>query len=153
MPFVRFDLVEGRSASEIKAILNATHSALVAAFKIPDRDRYQVVHEHPASHVVMEDTGLNISRSRERIFVQITTRRRTRRSKELFYDLLCTSLEKECGIAPSDVVVSMVTTTDEDWSFGYGRAQFLTGELGAELSDGTKVLAPVLQPLTQSNNP
>jgi hypothetical protein len=52
-----------------------------------------------------------------------------RRAKEVFYHLLCESLAKECGIAPLDVVVSMVTTTDEDWSFGNRRAQFLTGEL------------------------
>jgi hypothetical protein len=38
-------------------------------------------------------------------------------------------LEKSCGIAPSDVMMNMVTCTDEDWSFGLGRAQFLTGEL------------------------
>jgi hypothetical protein len=31
----------------------------------------------------------------------------------------------------SDVVVSIVTNSDEDWSFGNGRAQFLTGELEA----------------------
>jgi hypothetical protein len=27
------------------------------------------------------------------------------------------------------VVVSFVTNADEDWSFGAGRAQFLTGDL------------------------
>jgi Tautomerase enzyme len=43
------------------------------------------------------------------------------------HHLLCESLAKECGIAPSHVVVLMVTPTDEDWSFGNGRAQFLTG--------------------------
>jgi len=37
-------------------------------------------------------------------------------------------------IPPSDVVVSMVTNSDEDWSFGNGRAQFLTGELAPERS-------------------
>jgi hypothetical protein len=129
MPLVRFDLVEGRSDAQVRALLNAAHSALVAAFKIPERDRYQIVHQHPASHLVVLDTGLGITRSSERILLQVTTRPRSRRDKELFYHLLCESLVKECGIAPSDVVVSMVTTTDEDWSFGYGRAQFLTGEL------------------------
>jgi hypothetical protein len=38
-------------------------------------------------------------------------------------------LEAECGISPSDVVVTFVTNNDEDWSFGFGRTQFLTGEL------------------------
>ena len=38
-------------------------------------------------------------------------------------------LERSCGIAPSDLVVSIIENTDEDWSFGLGRAQFLTGDL------------------------
>jgi hypothetical protein len=129
MPLVQLDLVEGRSANQVKALLNATHSALVAAFRIPERDRYQIVREHSASHFVMEDTGLGITRTQDRILVQITTRPRSRRAKEAFYHLLCESLEKEGGIEPSDVVVSMVTNAEEDWSFGRGRAQFLTGEL------------------------
>lgn len=132
MPFVRIDLVEGRSADELKAILNAAHSALVAAFRIPESDRYQVLQEHPAGHFRMEDTGLGIARTARRLFVHITTRPRSPRSKQAFYQLLCESLRKECGIDPSDVAVSIVTNSDEDWSFGLGRAQFLTGELEAE---------------------
>jgi hypothetical protein len=49
--------------------------------------------------------------------------------KKTFYGELCRELKACCGIEPSDVVVSIVTNTDADWSFGNGRAQFLTGEL------------------------
>lgn len=82
MPLVRFDIIEGRSAAQVKALLNAAHSALVAAFRIPERDRYQIVHEHAASHLVMEDTGLGIPRTQDRILIQVTTRPRSRRSKK-----------------------------------------------------------------------
>jgi len=69
-------------------------------------------------------------RARDKVvFLQVTTRPRPRAQKELFYRLLVESLEARCGIVPSDVVVSMISNTDEDWSFGHGRAQFLTGEL------------------------
>jgi hypothetical protein len=143
MPLLRFDIFEGRSPDQLKALLNATHSALVAAFRIPERDRYQIVHEHPATHFIVEDTGLGIPRSRNCVLLQITTRPRTRRAKETFYHLLCESLKKECDIDPSDVVVSMVTNSDEDWSFGKGRAQFLTGELeGASADAGKASLVP-----------
>jgi phenylpyruvate tautomerase PptA (4-oxalocrotonate tautomerase family) len=138
MPLLRIDIVEGRSADQIKAMLNAAHSALVAAFQIPERDRYQVVQEHPPSRLVVEDTGLGIERTWNRVALQITTRLRGRRAKEAFYHLLCESLRKECGIDPSDVVVSIVTNSDEDWSFGNGRAQFLTGELEASSSEGNR---------------
>jgi phenylpyruvate tautomerase PptA (4-oxalocrotonate tautomerase family) len=61
--------------------------------------------------------------------LQVTSRRRGREAKEKFYRLLTEELERACGIAPSDVMVSIVENTDEDWSFGLGRAQFLTGDL------------------------
>jgi phenylpyruvate tautomerase PptA (4-oxalocrotonate tautomerase family) len=129
MPFLRFDLIEGRSEAELKALLDAAHRAMLAAFKVPERDRYQIVQEHKRSHMIVEDTGLGIERSDKIVFLQVTTRSRDRKLKEAFYRLLCESLERDCGIAPSDVVVSMVENFDEDWSFGLGRAQFLTGEL------------------------
>jgi hypothetical protein len=34
-----------------------------------------------------------------------------------------------CGIEQNDIVVSIVTNSDADWSLGNGRAQFVTGEL------------------------
>ncbi len=129
MPLLRFDLIEGRNPSELRTLLNAAHDAMLEAFQVPPGDRYQIVHEHPATHMIVEDTGLNISRTTKQVLLQVTTRPRSREMKETFYRLLCERLEKRCGIAPSDVVVSLVTNSDDDWSFGHGRAQFLTGEL------------------------
>ncbi|HUU67470.1 MAG TPA: tautomerase family protein [Methyloceanibacter sp.] len=129
MPLLRFDLIEGRTDDEMKALLDAAHRAMLAAFKVPERDRYQIVHEHAPSRMIVEDTGLGIPRTDKVVFLQMTSRPRKREQKEAFYRLLCEELEKCCGIAPSDVVVSIVENSDEDWSFGLGRGQFLTGEL------------------------
>jgi len=129
MPLLRIDLYEGRTLDEKKTLLDAIHRAMLAAFKVPERDRYQVVHEHDASTLVAEDTGLDIPRTDKFILIQVTTRPRTREQKEQFYRLTVEELQKSCGIAPSDVMINFVTCTDEDWSFGLGRAQFLTGEL------------------------
>jgi exoribonuclease R len=129
MPLLRFDLIEGRSDAELKALLDAAHRAMLAAFKVPSRDRYQIVQEHKRSRMLVEDTGLGIERSDKVVVVSVTTRPRKRAAKEAFYRLLVEELQVSCGIAPSDVMVSMVENSDEDWSFGHGRAQFLTGEL------------------------
>jgi len=129
MPLLRIDLYKGRTEAERKTLLDTLHRAMLAAFKVPERDRYQVVHEHDPATMLMEDTGLNIPRTEKFVFVQVTTRPRTREEKENFYRLVVEDLEKTCGIAPTDVMINMVTCTDEDWSFGLGRAQFLTGEL------------------------
>lgn len=129
MPLLRFDLIEGRTPTELQTLLDAAHRAMLAAFKVPPGDRYQIVNEHLPSHMIIEDTGLGIPRTQNVVFLQVTTRPRGKDLKQTFYKLLVEELDKSCGIAPSDVVVSMVSNTDEDWSFGLGRAQFLTGEL------------------------
>ena len=129
MPLLRFDLIEGRSEHELRRLLDASHGAMLEAFKVPDRDRYQIVHEHPASRMIVEDTGLGLERTDKVVMLQVTSRPRDRAMKEAFYRLLCERLESRCGIAPSDVMVNFVTNADEDWSFGLGRAQFLTGDL------------------------
>jgi phenylpyruvate tautomerase PptA (4-oxalocrotonate tautomerase family) len=129
MPHLRFDLIAGRSDAELQSLLDATHAVVVEAFSVPARDRYQIVHEHKPSRMIVQDTGLGIPRSDKVVTLSITTRPRTTEQKRTFYRLLCQKLEAECGIAPSDVMVFCVENTDEDWSFGLGRAQFLTGEL------------------------
>jgi hypothetical protein len=98
-------------------------------FKVPERDRYQIVHEHPAAEMRIEDTGLNIPRTERVVVVQVTTRPRSRIEKQNFYELLCEELARRCGVSASDVIVSITQNADEDWSFGYGRAQSITGEL------------------------
>ena len=129
MPLLRIDLYEGRSDSELKDLLDAVHRAMLAAFMVPERDRYQIVHEHRPASMIMEDTGLGIPRTDKFICIQVTTRPRTRKEKELFYRLVVDELQNTCRIAATDVMINMVTCQDEDWSFGLGRAQFLTGEL------------------------
>lgn len=129
MPLVKVDLIEGRSEDQIREILDAAHETVVESFNVPPADRYQIVREHPANRMIIEDTGLGIERSRNIVVLQIVSRPRSRSMKETFYSTLSQRLSERCSIAPSDVVVTFVTNTDEDWSFGHGRAQFLTGEL------------------------
>lgn len=129
MPLIRIELVKGRSEQEIHRISEAIHRATLEAFKVPERDRYQVITELESAKLVMEDTGLDIPRTENRIMIQVITRPRPRDQKEAFYQLICEELNKYAGITPADVMISMVENSDEDWSFGLGRAQFLTGEL------------------------
>jgi hypothetical protein len=129
MPLIRFDLFEGRSDQQLKTLLDAAHAVTVEVFQVPARDRYQIVNEHQPSRMIMEDTGLHISRTSNFVMIQITTRPRTREREERFYRRMVEELEKQCGVAPTDVMMNFITCTDEDWSFGLGRAQFLTKEL------------------------
>jgi len=128
MPFLRVDAYEGRSKEQVKELLDGIHRAILSAFGVPLRDRYQVYQEHSESNFIIQDTGLNIDRTRKVVFIFITSRRRTEQQKTNLYTKLVDEL-KTCGIEQNDIVVSIVTNSDADWSFGNGRAQFLTGEL------------------------
>ena len=129
MPLVTVHLVRGRTPAQAREVLDAVHAAVVAGFQVPERDRYQVLHQHDAESLVVEDTGLGISRTEAVVVVQVVSRRRERARKQTFYRLLVSELERRCGVGPTDVVASITENGDEDWSFGLGRAQFLTGEL------------------------
>lgn len=129
MPLIHFHIGHQWSSEQIRALLDTTHSVVVEGFDAPERDRYQVVSKHAPNEMVVLDTGLGIDRSAKVVIVQVVSRRRTRAQKEKFYALLAERIERECGIRPTDLIVSIIENGDEDWSFGHGRAQFLTGEL------------------------
>lgn len=128
MPFLRVDAYEGRSKEQVEEVLDAIHRAVVSAFGVPLRDRYQVYQEHSESSFIVQDTGLGIERSKNFIFIGITSRRRSEAQKRGLYTNLVDEL-RTVGIEPNDIAVAIVTNSDADWSFGHGRAQFLTGEL------------------------
>lgn len=113
----------------LKKLLDTAHSVLVEVFKVPVRDRYQIVNEHQPPHMLVEDADLNIPRTKAFVLMQITTRSRTREMKVKFYKRMAEELEKQCGIALSDIMINIVTCVEEDSSLGLGRAQVLTGEL------------------------
>jgi phenylpyruvate tautomerase PptA (4-oxalocrotonate tautomerase family) len=93
MPLLRIDMVEGRDAQQIQALADAVHRAMLKAFGVPERDRYQIIGEHPASQLIAEDTGLGISRTKNFVLIQVTTRPRTRPEKENFYRFVTEELK------------------------------------------------------------
>lgn len=129
MPLLRFDMTEGRSDADIKLLLDTAHEAVLEAFGVPERDRYQIVAEHKPGRMIMLDTGIGFERSAKAIMVQIFTSPRTTQMKTDFYRILTEKWHGRCGIAPNDVMISITSNTKEDWSFGFGEAQFLNGKL------------------------
>ncbi|MED4284149.1 tautomerase family protein [Priestia megaterium] len=129
MPLLRFDVIEGRDEKELKTLLDAAHRAMLEAFGVPERDRYQIVHQHPAHEMIIEDTGLGFERSKDLVIISVTSKQRTEEQKQALYRLIVKELRESCGIQPNDIMISIVENGNADWSFGMGEAQFLTGKL------------------------
>ena len=130
MPLLCFDLIQGRDEAAITALADTAHDAMVEAFGVPQTDRYQIVRENPRGRMKLQDTGLGFKRSDSVVVLQVVTRSRTTEQKQRFYHLLSERLHAVCGVAPDDLIVTLVVNSSEDWSFGNGEAQFLTGALG-----------------------
>ncbi len=129
MPLLQFDVIEGRTESELKEILDTAHEVVLEVFKVPERDRYQIVHENKRYNMVFEDTGLGFERSDKLIMLRVFTSPRTEEQKILFMKTLAERLEEKCAIPGTDLMIAFFTNTRDDWSFGFGEAQYYTGTL------------------------
>ncbi|WP_242090651.1 tautomerase family protein [Curtobacterium sp. DN_7.5] len=129
MPLVRIDLATGRSPEQVRAIADAIHTAIVDEYSIPPRDRFQVITEHPAQQIIAEDAGLGFERTEGVVIIQVFTQAgRSDDAKQALYAAVHDRLT-EVGVASEDVFIGYVENGPQDWSFGFGRAQYVTGEL------------------------
>ncbi len=140
MPLVYYDIVRGRSRDQIRALLDSAQAALVEAFETPERDRYQLVTEHSPDEMIIEDNGLGIDRSENMVVIHLINRlgKKTRAQKERLYELLARNLKRDCGLDPADLFISITENESEDWSVGYGKPQYLNGDLDPVTSQPQK---------------
>ncbi|WP_120522319.1 tautomerase family protein [Arthrobacter celericrescens] len=129
MPLVRIDVTAGRSPEELQAISQAVHEAIVDEYRIPERDYFHILTEHPAGQLVAQDAGLGFERSGAVVMLQIFTQRgRSVEAKQNLYARIHQALGG-VGVAGEDIFLGYVENGPEDWTFGFGWAQYLTGEL------------------------
>ncbi len=129
MPLLQFDIIEGRSEEEVKTLLDTAHKVVLEAFSVPERDRYQIVHENKAWQMVFQDTGLGFERSENFVMLRVFTSPRSDEQKQFFMKRLAEELRTVCGIEGNDLMISFISNNKGDWSFGYGEAQYMTGTL------------------------
>jgi len=129
MPLVRIDVQQGRTPSQLREVADTVQEVMLDVFAAPPRDRYQIITEHPLGQIIAEDTGLGLERSDGVTVIQIFQQGRSVEQKQAAYEQLAKRLDAAGLVRPEDLIVSVVANAREDWSFGLGRAQFLTGEL------------------------
>jgi phenylpyruvate tautomerase PptA (4-oxalocrotonate tautomerase family) len=130
MPLIRIDVMAGRRTPEqLRTLADTIHEVVLETMDAPARDRYQIITEHAAGQMIIEDTGLGFERTEDVVFVQVFQQGRDADQKTALYAGLADRLAAETGLRGEDLVVSLSANTKEDWSFGNGRAQFLEGDL------------------------
>ncbi|MFP5312045.1 MAG: tautomerase family protein [Actinomycetes bacterium] len=129
MPLVRIDVNEGRGAEDLQQLSRGIHDAILAEYGIPERDYFHILTEHPQGQIFAQDAGLGFERSMGVVMIQIFTQGgRSQEDKQRLFAAVAEKLAA-VGVAGEDVFIGYVENTAGDWSFGFGKAQYVTGEL------------------------
>ncbi|QCB98680.1 tautomerase family protein [Arthrobacter sp. PAMC25564] len=130
MPLVRIDINQGRTPEQLQVLSQGVHAAIVAEYGIPVRDYFHILTEHPAGQIVAQDAGLGFERTPDVVMIQIFTQAgRSQLAKQSLFAAVAEKLAA-VGVCGEDVFIGYVENTAGDWSFGFGQAQYVTGELG-----------------------
>ncbi len=115
MPLVHVHLRAGRPAAETKAILDGIHAALVEAFRVPERDRNQLVHAYA-------DGDFEARHGPGAVFVEIVAfPGRTPDAKRKLYAGIAANLER-AGVDPQRTLVVLHEPPLENWGIRGGKA-------------------------------
>jgi phenylpyruvate tautomerase PptA (4-oxalocrotonate tautomerase family) len=114
MPLVHLHLRAGRPAAEKKAILDGVHAALVEAFRIPEHDRNQLVHEYA-------DGDLESRHGAGAVFVEIVVfPGRTPEAKRKLHAGIAANLAR-AGVDPQHVLIVLHEPPLVNWGIRGGQ--------------------------------
>ena len=125
MPLVRIALRRGKSPAYIAALRNGIYTAMHESFGVPEHDRFILVSQHDAEEFDYDPHYLDIARSDDLVMIQIACNNtRTLPQKQAFYKAVVEKLTADPGVRPQDVLINLLETAKENWSFGNGIAQY-----------------------------
>src|SRR5258708_17630252 len=126
MPLARINLNKDASAELVRIVSEAVYDAMVEVAKVPANDKFQIITRHAAEELVFPADGyLGIQYSRNIIFIQVTwVAGRSTEVKKEFYKRIADDIHVKGKVSKADIVISLVDSAREDWSFGNGEMQY-----------------------------
>ena len=125
MPFVRIDLIRGKSAQYRETMGDIVYKAMVDVINVPENDKFQVITEHAAEELNLAESYMGNRYSNDVVLIQITlTAGRSIDLKKAFYKRIVDDLHDQLKMRREDVVINLVEVAKENWSFGGGIAQY-----------------------------
>ena len=125
MPLVRINLPDTTSDAQMAVVADAVHQALVETFDVPLSDRFQVITRNAPNELVCTPEFLGIAHSPTVVFVQIAcSPGRSLKVKKALYADIAGKVASHAHFAAQDVIINLVETARENWSFGNGIAQY-----------------------------
>ena len=122
MPFIRTCVHKDTPAAQRQNIVDGIHQALVDSIGMPADELFNLVTDYDAQQFFYSRTFNGVARSDAVVVIDITLRRgRSDAMKRALYAGIAQNLEKNAGIAPSDVFIFMHENDYSDWSVGGGK--------------------------------
>jgi phenylpyruvate tautomerase PptA (4-oxalocrotonate tautomerase family) len=135
MPLTRIAIREGKTSTYKQALLDEIYEAMRETVAIKEGDRFMTITEHGA-HEFAYGAFLGIDRSDDLVQIQVFwAPGKTVDAKLAMYRRIVERLGVNPGLRPADVLISVVETAAENWSFGEGEAQFYKPVEAAALPD------------------
>ncbi len=117
MPIVRITIRAGKSPEYKKAVLAGVHNGLVQAFKIPEHDRIQMLHELGPYHFEIPS-----SKTEQFTIIEVTAfKGRSMEAKKRFYQTIAANLGEAPGIAGDDILIILHEPPLENWGIRGGK--------------------------------
>lgn len=125
MPLVRISLPLNTLAVDVAAVSAAIHNALVATFEVPEPDRFHAIHHHNPQELICTPEFLGVAHSKQVVFVQIScSGGRSVEMKKALYAKIAVDISEATRFQSEDVIINLLETSRENWSFGRGVAQY-----------------------------
>ncbi len=122
MPFIRTCVHKDTPAAQRQSIVDGIHQALVDSIGMPADELFNLVTDYDAQQFFYSRTFNGVARSDAVVVIDITLRRgRSDAMKRALYAGIAQNLEKNAGVAPSDVFIFMHENDYSDWSVGGGK--------------------------------
>ncbi|MEM9634046.1 MAG: tautomerase family protein [Pseudomonadota bacterium] len=125
MPLVHISMRAGKSDAYRRAIFDGIYRALHDEFDVPEDDQFMTITEHSAANFRYGATYLDIARSDDLVFIQISANNtRSSEQKKALYRRIAVLLGEDPGLRSEDVFVNLIEVDKENWSLGLGEAQY-----------------------------
>lgn len=124
MPLIHISLRAGKPEAYRQAIFNGLYRAMRETLDVPEDDQFMTMTEHDAANF-RYGNAFGIKRSDDLIYIQITVfDTRTSEQKQALFRRIAQLLSDNPGIRLEDIFVNILESAKENWSVGYGLAQF-----------------------------
>lgn len=124
MPVTRIAIREGKPPEYKQALLDEIYEAMRETVAIGAGDRFMAISAH-GEHEFAYGSFLDIDRSDDLVQIQVLwAPGKSVEAKLAMYKRIVERLGANPGVRPQDVLISVIESAAENWSFGNGETQF-----------------------------